>query len=186
MKKVKPMEPEKCANCGRQIGELETPQIWRDNVVCSLWRIQLEAGSPPPASPRPPAAVAAAPRRDWRLRLGIYGGGLVAAVGAGTFDHWFGPIFFGLGLVAFVASAVVAAKSTRYGAAPQVALLGIFCIVSGFSLASMALSTRQSWRHLSAFGAPLASVGFLLLIGSLVLVFIRWVTREVVKEARKS
>jgi uncharacterized membrane protein YidH (DUF202 family) len=182
---MKPVKPEKCANCGRQIGELETPQIWRDNVVCSLCRIQLEAGAAPQASP-PTPAVATAPRRDWRLRLGIYGGGLVAAAGAGTFDHWFGPIFFAVGLVAFVASAVVAAKNTNYGAAAQVAILGIFCIVSGFTLASMALSTRQSWRHLPAFGAPLASVGFLLLIGSLILVFIRWVTREAVREARKS
>ena len=33
---------EQCANCGRAIGELETPQIFHGNVVCPECRVRLE------------------------------------------------------------------------------------------------------------------------------------------------
>jgi hypothetical protein len=34
---------EKCANCGRVIGKLETPMVWRDNVVCAVCHAKLSA-----------------------------------------------------------------------------------------------------------------------------------------------
>jgi hypothetical protein len=33
---------EACANCGRQIGKLETPCVWNDSIVCSKCRALLE------------------------------------------------------------------------------------------------------------------------------------------------
>jgi hypothetical protein len=35
---------EKCDNCGRQIGNLETPATWKDHVVCQACAITLKAG----------------------------------------------------------------------------------------------------------------------------------------------
>ena len=37
-KVVTELLPEECANCGRTIGKLETPMVWRGNVVCTSCR----------------------------------------------------------------------------------------------------------------------------------------------------
>ena len=39
---------ENCANCGRTIGHLETPNIWREVVVCAECHKRLSAATPPP------------------------------------------------------------------------------------------------------------------------------------------
>jgi hypothetical protein len=53
---------EKCANCGRKIGELETPHLWRERVVCGqcvaiVRRAELDYASPPAAEQPPPLGV---------------------------------------------------------------------------------------------------------------------------------
>ena len=49
---------EKCDNCGAAIGDLETPHVWNNHVVCQTCHIKLNAGSAavplPPATPIPP------------------------------------------------------------------------------------------------------------------------------------
>jgi hypothetical protein len=41
-----PNETDKCANCGRAIGKLETPHVWKDAVVCGACRKILEQAEP--------------------------------------------------------------------------------------------------------------------------------------------
>jgi hypothetical protein len=39
---------EKCSNCDRAIGRLETPQVWKESVVCAECHARLEAQAPKP------------------------------------------------------------------------------------------------------------------------------------------
>lgn len=39
---VAPDPAERCANCGRAIGKLEAPAVWRENVVCDACHEILE------------------------------------------------------------------------------------------------------------------------------------------------
>jgi|GEM_PF-4084860 len=38
------MQLERCSNCGAGIGALETPMVWRENIVCAACRERLAAG----------------------------------------------------------------------------------------------------------------------------------------------
>ena len=41
---ARPQDPasETCANCGRKIGRLETPHVWKENIVCAQCHRVLE------------------------------------------------------------------------------------------------------------------------------------------------
>lgn len=68
---MKPLPQEVCENCGHPIGKLETPQIWKQNVVCSACRAILEKQA------RETAPVPKTPlKAKIMLRLMIYGGSL--------------------------------------------------------------------------------------------------------------
>jgi rubrerythrin len=59
-----PSLPEKCANCGRRIGNLETPFVWQASIVCVECYERLrreEQLKPPPITP--PTAEATAELR---------------------------------------------------------------------------------------------------------------------------
>lgn len=74
-----------CANCGREIGALETPHVWRENVVCALCHgvLTRHAGpvvltdadvvptstTPPPLPQSPFVAPVRAPQRSFALTL---------------------------------------------------------------------------------------------------------------------
>lgn len=102
----KPIETgqETCANCGRQIGRLEKPCVWEENVVCrACWQVLSadEAGGVPPdllsQVPLTDREIEAetkgrcekfvapppAPRRStWALRWALYLSGAVVVAGA--------------------------------------------------------------------------------------------------------
>lgn len=51
---AKPSAPMLCQNCGATIGKLETPHVFKGNVVCAGCASRL-TGAPAKASDRPPA-----------------------------------------------------------------------------------------------------------------------------------
>lgn len=46
--------PEHCANCGALIGRLETPCVWKDEIVCVDCHERLARHAPRPLSYSPP------------------------------------------------------------------------------------------------------------------------------------
>ncbi len=49
---------EKCENCGKRIGELEAPSVWRHRVVCKSCHRKLSSeGQPPPVPVTRPLIV---------------------------------------------------------------------------------------------------------------------------------
>ena len=51
-----------CENCGGVIGELETPMIWKDSVVCGTCYKKLSQSAIP--SPSPVSSVVSAGQRE--------------------------------------------------------------------------------------------------------------------------
>lgn len=49
---------ETCENCGRIIGNLETPHAWRERVVCAECRQRLDRNATPEVPPPPPLNIA--------------------------------------------------------------------------------------------------------------------------------
>jgi len=89
---------EKCCNCGRDIGNLETPMIWRNVIVCEACNERLIHPTQRPA----PYRASAPPTRD------VIASGVVH--GLLSFVIW-GAVILILGSVAL--AVVVAVVSPR-------------------------------------------------------------------------
>ena len=163
MSKQAPIE--NCYNCGRVIGRLETPmvvhpspQIW--HVVCGECHQRLKHTGQPPAAEAATASGGKKPfaqgSREPEPRPQAESRG--APAGADKKRPSFGPgAMAACGFVFLFVAAVLGVTSAQ-GNSPTGAIpAALLCIV-----------------------------GSILLFGSLLLVFIRWVTREAVKEAKKS
>lgn len=48
---------ERCANCGDKIGNLETPHVWKDKVVCKPCYVRLSDINPAPPEPAPTPVI---------------------------------------------------------------------------------------------------------------------------------
>jgi hypothetical protein len=81
-----PVALDECDNCGRKIGKLETPHVWRQGVVCGECHARLsrsgvvEYARPRAAEPPPPPVQVELTAKRWKLLTLI---GSLAAV-AGT------------------------------------------------------------------------------------------------------
>ena len=60
---------ETCTQCGGAIGEVGTPHVWRDRIVCAACHSRLRAGRPQPG-----AAVVAATPAAGQARTAFYAG----------------------------------------------------------------------------------------------------------------
>jgi len=66
---------EECANCGDQIGKLETPYVWRERIVCRACHAKLSIGNGAPNSPAlRSTATAALPYAAAPPRVVVIGG----------------------------------------------------------------------------------------------------------------
>ena len=68
---------ENCENCGRVIGRLETPHLWRKHVVCATCHANLTAAPPPQptVAPRPTTPPALKPRPHYHAAAPAATGG---------------------------------------------------------------------------------------------------------------
>jgi hypothetical protein len=82
-------DPEACANCGHEIGRLETPMVWNHHVVCQSCYARISSSTNLQSTARPPTIrgcpVCGSVKQPKKKRYGSVMVGL-ALVGFGIWD----------------------------------------------------------------------------------------------------